>query len=149
MSEQIVSKNKKAGFQYELFDRFVAGIVITGSEIKSIRQGKINFVDSFCVFIGDELFIRGLHIAEYSHGGYANHVPVHDRKLLLNKSELSRMQKKVKEKGFTIIPLACLLTEKGKAKIEIAVARGKKIFDKRESIKTKDSKRDTERAQRE
>lgn len=148
MAQQIVSKNKKAGFQYELFDKFIAGIILTGSEIKSIRQGKINFVDSYCVFIGSELYIRGLHIAEYSHGGYSNHVPVHDRKLLLNKSELSRIQKKVKEKGFTIIPLTCILTEKGLAKIEIAVSRGKKMFDKREAIKTKDSKRDTERAEK-
>jgi len=148
MAQQIVSKNKKAGFQYELFDKFIAGILLTGSEIKSIRQGKINFVDSYCVFINNELFVRGLHIAEYTHGGYANHVPVHDRKLLLNKSELSRIQKKVKEKGFTVIPLSCFLTEKGLAKIEIAVSRGKKMFDKRESIKTKDSKRETERAEK-
>jgi SsrA-binding protein len=145
MSEKVISKNKKAGFQYEIFEKFTAGIVLTGSEIKSIREGQINFVDSYCVFIGRELYIRGLHIAEYSHGGYANHVPVHDRKLLLNKSELSRLQKKVKEKGFTIIPMACLLTEKGIAKIEIAISRGKKLYDKREAIKTKDSKRDNER----
>lgn len=149
MSQQIVSKNKKAGFQFEIFEKFVAGIVLTGSEIKSIREGKINFVDSYCIFISNELFIRGLHIAEYSHGGYSNHVPVHDRKLLLNKSELSRLQKKVKEKGFTIVPLTCILTEKGLIKIEIAVSRGKKMFDKRESIKTKDSKRDTDRAAKE
>jgi len=145
MSEKIISKNKKAGFQYEIFEKFTAGIVLTGSEIKSIREGQINFVDSYCVFIGHQLFIRGLHIAEYSHGGYVNHVPVHDRKLLLNKSELSRLQKKVKEKGFTIIPMTCLLTEKGIAKIEIAISRGKKLYDKREAIKTKDSKRDNER----
>ncbi len=147
MENKIVSKNKKAGFQYEIIETFVAGIILSGSEIKSIRQGKINFVDSYCVFIGNELFIRGLHIAEYSHGGYANHVPVHDRKLLLNKSELNRIQKKVKEKGFTIIPLSCLMTEKGRAKLEIAISRGKKLYDKRESIKKKDSKRDSDRAQ--
>lgn len=148
MAEKIVSKNKKAGFQYEIFEKFTAGIVLTGSEIKSIREGQINFVDSYCVFIGHQLFIRGLHIAEYSHGGYANHVPVHDRKLLLNKSELSRLQKKVKEKGFTIIPMQCFLTEKGIAKIEIAISRGKKLYDKREAIKTKDSKRDNDRLEK-
>lgn len=148
MAEKIVSKNKKAGFQYEIFEKFTAGIILTGSEIKSIREGQINFVDSYCVFIGHQLFIRGLHIAEYSHGGYANHVPVHDRKLLLNKSELSRLQKKVKEKGFTIIPMQCFLTEKGIAKIEIAISRGKKLYDKREAIKTKDSKRDNDRMEK-
>jgi SsrA-binding protein len=149
MENKIVSKNKKASFQFEIIETFVAGIKLTGSEIKSIRQGKINFVDSYCVFIGTELFIRGLHIAEYSHGGYANHVPVHDRKLLLNKTELNRIQKKVKEKGFTIVPLSCFLTEKGWAKLEIAISRGKKLYDKRESIKKKDSKRDSDRAQAE
>ena len=149
MAQQIVSKNKKASFQYEIIEIFIAGVRLSGSEIKSIRQGKINFVDSYCVFIGNELFIRGLHIAEYTHGGYANHVPVHDRKLLLNKSELNRIQKKVKEKGFTIVPLSCFLTEKGWAKLEIAISRGKKIFDKRESIKKKESKRDSDRAQSE
>lgn len=145
MGDKLISKNKKAGFLFELIEKFTAGIVITGSEIKSIRQGKINFVDSYCVFINRELFIRGLHIAEYTHGGYANHEPVHDRKLLLNRTELNRIQKKVKEKGFTIIPTQCFITEKGKAKIEIAVARGKKVFDKRETIKNKDNKRDNER----
>ena len=149
MESKIVSKNKKASFQFEIIETFVAGVLLTGSEIKSIRQGKINFVDSYCVFIGTELYIRGLHIAEYTHGGYANHVPVHDRKLLLNRSELYRIQKKVKEKGFTIVPLSCFLTEKGWAKLEIAISRGKKLYDKRESIKKKDSKRDSDRAQAE
>lgn len=149
MSQQIISKNKKALFQYEIIESFVAGVLLTGSEIKSIRQGKLNFVDSYCIFIGNQLYVRGLHIAEYSHGGYANHVPVHDRKLLLNRSELNRIQKKVKEKGFTIVPVSCYLTEKGWAKLEIAISRGKKLFDKRESIKKKDNKRDTDRAQAE
>lgn len=149
MSQQIISKNKKALFQYEIIETFVAGVLLTGSEIKSIRQGKLNFVDSYCIFIGNQLYVRGLHIAEYSHGGYANHVPVHDRKLLLNRSELNRIQKKVKEKGFTIVPVSCYLTEKGWAKLEIAISRGKKLFDKRESIKKKDNKRDTDRAQAE
>jgi SsrA-binding protein len=143
---QVISKNKKSQFLYEIIEEFEAGILLTGSEIKSIRQGKINFVDSYCIFIGRELFIRGLHIAEYTHGGYANHEPVHDRKLLLNRGELNRIQKKVKEKGFTIIPISCFLTDKGWAKLLIGVARGKKVFDKRESIKKKDNKRDFDRA---
>jgi SsrA-binding protein len=146
MANHIVSKNKKAQFQYEIIETFEVGIILTGSEIKSIRQGKINFVDSYCVFIGNELHIRGLHIAEYTHGGYANHEPVHDRKLLLNRTELNRIQKKVKEKGFTIIPIICFLTEKGWAKLEIGIARGKKLYDKRESIKSKDNKRDLDRS---
>jgi SsrA-binding protein len=147
MSQQTISKNKKALFQYEIIETFVAGVLLSGSEIKSIRQGKLNFVDSYCIFIGKELYVRGLHIAEYTHGGYANHVPVHDRKLLLNRTELNRIQKKVKEKGFTIVPISCFLTEKGWAKLEIAISRGKKLYDKRESIKKKDSKRDSDRAQ--
>ena len=147
MSQQTISKNKKALFQYEIIETFVAGVLLSGSEIKSIRQGKLNFVDSYCIFIGKELYVRGLHIAEYTHGGYANHVPVHDRKLLLNRPELNRIQKKVKEKGFTIVPISCFLTEKGWAKLEIAISRGKKLYDKRESIKKKDSKRDSDRAQ--
>ncbi|PIP53673.1 MAG: SsrA-binding protein [Bacteroidetes bacterium CG23_combo_of_CG06-09_8_20_14_all_32_9] len=148
MSNKIISKNKKAGFHYELFEKFVTGIILTGSEIKSIRQGKINFVDSYCIFINNELFIRSLHIAEYTHGGYANHVPVHDRKLLLKRSELNRIQRKVKEKGFTIIPISCFITEKGLAKLEIAISRGKKLYDKRETIKKKDRKRETDRAEK-
>jgi len=145
MPNKLISKNKKAGFLYELIESFTAGIVLTGSEIKSIREGKINFVDSYCTFIKNELYIRGLNISPYTHGGYANHEPVHDRKLLLNKTELKRILKKVKEKGFTIIPVQCFINESGKAKIEIAVSRGKKIFDKRETLKKKDNKRDSDR----
>jgi len=145
MPNKLISKNKKAGFLYELIESFTAGIVLTGSEIKSIREGKINFVDSYCTFIKNELYIRGLNISPYTHGGYANHEPVHDRKLLLNKTELKRILKKVKEKGFTIIPVQCFINESGKAKIEIAVSRGKKIFDKRETLKKKDNKRDNDR----
>lgn len=140
-----IAKNKKASFQYELTESFVAGIRLSGSEIKSIRQGQLSFVDSYCVFIRNELYIRSMHIAAYSHGGYSNHEPVHDRKLLLNRSELNRLQRKIKEKGFTLVPISCFITEKGWAKIEIALARGKKMYDKRESIKKKDTERDSER----
>lgn len=146
MEARSIAKNKKASFEFELFDRFTAGAVLTGSEIKSIREGKINFSDSFCVFVAGELFLRGLHIAEYSHGGYANHEPKRDRKLLLSARELRRIEKKIKEKGFTIVPLNCFLNEKGIAKFDIAVARGKKSFDKRETLKKKDQQKDMDRA---
>jgi len=148
MPDKTISRNKKASFEYELFDRFIAGIVLTGSEIKSIRAGKLSFSDSFCIFIEDELYIKNLHISEYSHGGYANHEPKRDRKLLLTRTELRRLSKKVREKGFTIVPLACILTEKGYAKIEIAVARGKKHFDKRETLKKNDHQKDINRARK-
>ncbi|PKP22301.1 MAG: SsrA-binding protein [Bacteroidetes bacterium HGW-Bacteroidetes-21] len=146
MESRLIAKNKKASFEFELFDRFTAGAVLTGSEIKSIREGKINFSDAFCLFIEGELFLRGLHIAEYSHGGYANHEPKRDRKLLLTARELRRIEKKIKEKGFTIVPLNCVLNEKGFAKFDIAVARGKNSFDKRETLKKKDQQKDMDRA---
>lgn len=145
VEQKVVSKNKKAWFQYEVLEKFVAGIVLSGSEVKSLKMGKINFVDSYCVFINNELYLKGLHIAGYTHGGYSNHEPVHDRKLLLNRKELSRLQKKVKEKGFTIIPLQCIINAKGLIKIEIAVTRGKKTYDKRESLKKKESRREEKR----
>lgn len=145
MPDKIISKNRKAGFEYELLERYTAGIVLTGSEIKSLRNNGLNFSDSFCLFIKDELYVRGLHIAEYSHGGYSNHEPKRDRKLLLKARELRKIEKKINEKGFTVVPVSCFLNEKGLAKIEIAVARGKKSFDKRETIKKKDQQRDMER----
>jgi len=145
MSENINIKNKKAGFQYELFEKFTAGIVLTGTEIKSIRAGKVSFVDSYCVFLNNELWVTGLHISEYTYGTYNNHDPKRNRKLLLNKTELKKIKRKVDEKGFTIIPLRCFINENNLAKIEIAVARGKKSFDKREDIKTRDNKREMER----
>jgi len=145
MPDKIISKNRKAGFEYELLERYTAGIVLTGSEIKSLRNNGLNFSDSFCLFIKDELYVRGLHIAEYSHGGYSNHEPKRDRKLLLKARELRKIEKKINEKGFTVVPVSCFLNEKGLAKIEIAVARGKKSFDKRETIKKKDQQRDMDR----
>lgn len=145
MAENINIKNKKAGFEYELFEKFTAGIILTGTEIKSIRAGKISFVDSFCVFISNELWITGLHISEYKYGTYNNHEPKRNRKLLLNRNELKKMQRKVEEKGFTIVPLRCFINEKNFAKLEIAIARGKKSFDKREDIKTRDNQRDMDR----
>lgn len=146
MSKTIIYKNKKAYYRYEFIEKIVAGIVLLGTEIKSIRDGKINFSDSYCVFRDNELWATGIHIAEYFLGTCNNHEPRRDRKLLLNRRELNKLQKKVKEKGFTIVPVCMILNEKGIAKLEIALAKGKKLHDKREDIKTKDSKRDIDRS---
>lgn len=145
MPDKQIAKNRKASFEYELLERYTAGLMLTGSEIKSLRNGGVNFSDAFCLFIKDELYVRGLHIAEYKYGGYANHEPKRDRKLLLNKKEVRKIEKKIREKGFTVIPISCFINEKGWAKLEIAIARGKKSFDKRETIKKKDQKRDMDR----
>lgn len=144
-SKAILYKNKKAYFQFEFIDKYTAGMVLLGTEIKSIRDGKINFTDSYCVFRGGELWATGIHIAEYILGTCNNHEPKRDRKLLLNRRELIKLQKKVSEKGLTIVPVCLILDEKGRAKLEIALARGKKLHDKREDIKTKDTKRDLDR----
>jgi len=132
--------NKKASYEYFIIEKYTAGIVLTGTEIKSIRQGKVNFVDSYCFFKGTELWIKNLHIAEYKYGSYNNHEPKRERKLLLKKRELIKIKNKVKEKGITIIPLKLFINEKGLAKIEISLAKGKKLYDKRESIKLKEHK---------
>jgi SsrA-binding protein len=147
MSSKINIKNRKASFEYQFIDTFVAGILLVGTEIKSIRNNKANISDAHCVFNGNELFVKNLHIAEYSNGGQNNHEPKRERKLLLNKQELKKMLGKVKEKGNSIIPIRLFINEKGKAKLEIALAKGKKVYDKRESIKEKDQKRALERDQ--
>ncbi|MCX6234279.1 MAG: SsrA-binding protein SmpB [Bacteroidetes bacterium] len=141
----ITIKNKKASFEYFLLETFTAGIQLTGTEIKSIRIGKVSLADSYCDFIEEELFVKNMHIAEYSHGTHYNHEPKRDRKLLLTKRELRKLLNKVKEKGFTIIPVQLYINEKGLAKLDIALAKGKHAYDKRESIKRKDYARDTER----
>lgn len=143
--KKIVAKNKKAYFLYEILETFVAGVVLTGSEIKSIRAGKINFVDSYALIVKGEVIIKGLHIAPYERGGYANHEPTRDRKLLLNKREIDKISKRINEKGYTLIPLSCIISEKGYAKLEMGLARGKKAYDKRESIKKKDQDREQKR----
>ena len=142
-------KNKKPEYQFFLIDRYTAGIVLTGTEIKSIRAGKASVGESFCVFLGSELFIKNMYIAEYSHGSAFNHVPRRDRKLLLNKRELRKLQGKIKEKGLTIIPVVLFIDENGRAKIEIALAKGKKLYDKRETLKEKDIKRQLQRGREE
>jgi SsrA-binding protein len=138
-------KNRRASFEYFLLEPYTAGIQLTGTEIKSLREGKASIADAFCVFKGSELFVINMHIAEYSMGTYSNHDPKRDRKLLLNKRELKKLLVKTKEKGLTIIPSLLYVNEKGLAKLDIALARGKHSYDKRESIKNKDIKRDTER----
>ena len=143
--DNIYIKNKKAYFEYHILDKYVAGIQLLGTEIKSIRDGKANLNDAFCTFISDQLYVRNLHIAEYSFGSFYNHEAKRDRILLLNKKELKKLQTKGEEKGFTIVPLALFISERGFAKLEIGLAQGKKTFDKRETMKERDSKIEMDR----
>jgi SsrA-binding protein len=138
-------KNKKALYQFLLTDNFSAGIQLQGTEIKSIRQGKVNFSDSYCVVEGNEIFVKGMNIAEYEYGNISNHEPTRKRKLLLNRQEIHKIHKKVKERGYTIVPVCLFIDERGIAKLEIALAQGKKLHDKRQDIKAKDMKRDLDR----
>jgi SsrA-binding protein len=138
-------KNKKASFRFEFIEKLTAGIVLTGTEIKSIRLGKANLADSYCFFRDHELWIRNMHIAEYEYGTYTNHDPYRERKLLLTRQELKRYEKKVNEKGLTIVVTRLFITDRGLAKVEIALARGKKEFDRREEIKRRDNKRNLDR----
>jgi len=145
MNNTISIKNKKASYAYFLIEEFTAGIKLSGTEIKSIRGGKASLNDAYCGFIGNELFIRNMHIAEYKFGTHYNHEPKRDRKLLLTKRELKKLMNKVAEKGFTIIPVLLYINEKGLAKVNIALARGKHYYDKRDSLKKKDTQREIER----
>lgn len=138
-------KNKRASFEYFILEKYVAGIVLTGTEIKSIRNGKASLADAYGLFENGELFIRGMHIAEYSYGTYNNHLAKRDRKLLLNKRELKKLFIKVKEKGLTLVPLVLFINERGLAKLEIGLAQGKHHYDKREDLKKKDSQREIDR----
>lgn len=140
-------KNRKANFEYEILEKYTAGIMLKGSEIKSIRDGETNLKEAFCFFRKDELYIKNMHIAEYSHGGIFNHEPLRIRKLLLNRKELNKLyEKKKKEKSLTIIALRMFLSARGFAKIEIALARGKKLHDKRNTLKERESKMELQRA---
>ncbi len=146
MDNTINIKNKRARFDYELLDKFTAGIVLRGTEIKSIRLGKASLSQSFCEFNdAGELFVINMQIDEYSHGSYYNHKPKAERKLLLNKRELKKLRKEVTTSGLTIVPLNLFMNERGLAKLNIALAKGKKLYDKRETIKDRDNKRDLSR----
>ena len=138
-------KNKRARFEYHILDTYVAGIMLYGTEIKSLRAGKAQINEGYCRFINSELWVLGIHIAEYSFGTFNNHKEKRDRKLLLSKGELKRLEKKVKERGHTIIPLRLFENERGLAKLEIALVKGKKIHDKRQTLKEKDEKREMDR----
>jgi len=146
VSNEINIKNKRASFEYEFLETFTAGIQLTGTEIKSIRAGKASIIEGYCYMKDGELFIKNMYIAEYLQGSYNNHNPKRDRKLLLNRSELDKLTKKKKDVGLTIIPLKIFISKKGYAKLNIALAKGKKLHDKRQDLKAKDDKRAMDRA---
>ncbi len=137
--------NKKAFHEYYIENTYTAGIVLAGTEIKSLRTGKASFNDSYCQFFKGELYVKSLHISEYAFGTYTNHEPMQERKLLLNKRELRKLEAKIKEKGYSIIPLKLFINEKGLAKLEIGLGKGKKIYDKRETLKQRDTEREVKR----
>ena len=142
----ILIKNKRASFDYELLETYTAGIVLTGTEIKSIRLGKASLVDTFCIIDKGELWVKNMYIAEYFYGTYNNHVARRDRKLLLTKKELRKIAGEVRTTGFTIVPTKLFINEKGLAKLVVAVAKGKKEYDKRDSIRERDDRREMDRA---
>lgn len=139
-------KNRRASFDYEILERYVAGIQLFGTEIKSIREGKAGLNDTYCIFVGNELWVKNMHIAAYRFGTYNNHEVQRERKLLLTKKELKKLMRGTKETGYTIVPLKLFINENGLAKLEIALVRGKKNYDKRQSIKEKEDKRHMDRA---
>jgi SsrA-binding protein len=144
-SNAINIRNRQAGFEYELLDKYTAGMVLMGTEIKSIREGKVNLQDGYCYINNGELFVKGINITPYAEGTHYNHEATRERKLLLKRSEIKKLESKVEEKGNTLIPTRLFINEKGLAKLEIAVARGKKLHDKRDSIKERDAKRELDR----
>lgn len=141
-------KNKRATFDYIISDTYTAGIVLTGTEIKSIRLSKASLVDTYCIFYGNELWVKNMHVSEYFYGSYNNHAARRDRKLLLERKELRKLQAAAKNPGFTIVPIRLFINEKGLAKLVIGLARGKHEYDKRESIKERDDKREMDRIRR-
>jgi SsrA-binding protein len=148
ISGDISIKNKKASHDYEFLEKYIAGIKLYGTEIKSIRLGKVTLADSYCFFSNGELYLRGMHISEYWWGNLNNHDPLRDRKLLLTKRELNKIERKTKESGLTIIVLKVFINDRGLAKAEIAISKGKKEYDKRETLKRKDSERELDRARK-
>jgi SsrA-binding protein len=144
-SNAINIRNRQAGFEYELLDKYTAGMVLMGTEIKSIREGKVNLQDGYCYINNGEFFVKGINITPYAEGTHYNHEATRERKLLLKKSEIKKLESKVEEKGYTLVPTRLFINERGLAKLEIAVARGKKLHDKRDSIKERDAKRELDR----
>ncbi len=147
-ANRINIKNKRAYFDYEILEKYVAGIQLSGTEIKSIRMGRAGVVDSYCYFSRGELWVKGINISEYFYGTFNNHAPTRERKLLLKKKELYKLERKTKESGLTIIPLRMFINDRGFAKLEIGLAKGKKQHDKRETLKTKDANRDLDRVKK-
>ena len=147
IQRQVEIKNRRASFEYQFLDTFTAGLVLTGTEIKSIRQGKANLTEAYCLFLGGELFIRGMNIARYDEGTYLNHEPLRDRKLLLGGRELRRLAEDLKDQGLTIVPTRLFISDKGFAKLNIALAKGKKNHDKRHDIKERDVRREMARGE--
>jgi SsrA-binding protein len=139
-------KNRSAYHDYFIEEKYDAGMVLAGTEVKSIREGKVSFADSFCVFLKGELWVKSMHIAEYRMGTTNNHLVVHDRKLLLTKRELRKLEGKIKDKGYTIVPLRIFFSEKGYAKMEIGLGKGKKLYDKRDTIKQRDTDKEIKQA---
>lgn len=144
-SKTVNIQNRQARFEYEILDKYTAGIVLTGTEIKSIREGKVNLQDGYCYFNHGELFVKGVNISPYAQGTHYNHEATRERKLLLKKTEIKKLEGKIEEKGLTLIPLRLFINERGFAKLEIAVGRGKKLHDKRDSIRERDAKRQLDR----
>jgi SsrA-binding protein len=145
IQQNINVKNKRASFDYEFIDKYIAGLVLMGTEIKSIRAGKVSMNDSYCYFVNNELFVKNLSISEYEFGTRYNHEVRRERKLLLSRHELNKLDRKVKESGLTIVPVRLFVNDKGLAKMEIALARGKANYDKRQSLKEKDARREMDR----
>ena len=144
-SNDVNIKNRQAGYEYELLDKYVAGMVLKGTEIKSIREGKVNLQDGYCYLNNGELFVKGINITPYAQGTHYNHEATRERKLLLKRSELKKLEGKVEEKGLTLIPTRLFINDRGLAKLEIAVGKGKKLHDKRDSIREREAKRDLNR----
>lgn len=146
IKNDVLIKNKRATFDYELLETFTAGIVLTGTEIKSIRQGKASLVDTFCIVEKGEVWVKNMYVAEYFYGTYNNHIARRDRKLLLNKKEIRKIFDAIRTSGFTVVPTRLFINEKGLAKLVIAIAKGKKEYDKRDSIRERDDRREMDRA---
>lgn len=144
-SKNVVIKNRRASFDYEIGDTYTAGLVLTGTEIKSIRGGKASLVDSYCVFDNGEVWVKGMNISEYFYGSYNNHSARRDRKLLLHKKEIAKLRKAAEDPGFTVVPLRIFINERGYAKLVIGIGRGKKQYDKRQSIREREDKRSLDR----